>query len=54
MKIAHLVFSLFVDQKQGVLDVLFGHLSTFPKDSVASVYGLEGFKNLETQKNKYV
>ena len=24
------------------LDVLFGHLSTFLKDSAASVYGLEG------------
>ena len=31
MKIAHIVFSLFEDQKQGVLDVLFGHLSHFPR-----------------------
>ena len=46
---------MFEDQKQGVLDVLFGHLSTFPKDSVASVYGLEGFKNVENwQISKYV
>ena len=47
MKIAHIVFSLFEDQKQGVLDVLFSHISKFPKDSVAFVYGLESFKNLE-------
>ena len=47
MKIAHTVLSLFEDQIQCVLDVLFGHISTFLKDSVASFYGLEGFKNLE-------